>query len=47
MWANDPTMARRWAKETPKGKKLPKRKKTHGKKRSRKMKPSPRRTVKR
>lgn len=26
MWANNPEMAKRWEKETPKGKKLPKKK---------------------
>ncbi len=28
MWANDPVMAKRWEEHTPKGKKLPVRKKT-------------------
>lgn len=34
MYANDPEMAEKWEKHTPKGKKLPKkvRKKKHGKK---------------
>ncbi len=33
MYANDPAMAQRWEKETPKGKKLPKRVPKKGKKR--------------
>jgi hypothetical protein len=32
MYANDPSMAKRWEGETPKGKKLPKRKKKRKKK---------------